>query len=147
MKSLSYTQRARNIMKTAPAEAKKLQALEVESIHVLLAAASEKGGVAERLLEMMELPYERLLQEVTLLNRAKGNDSTEPALSSEVKALDALLVETATDMGHTYIGTEHILLALLSQSASDAAKILSKNGFPKKRVQQMLDKLLATTAN
>lgn len=147
MPRLSYNQRTRNIMKAAPAEAKKLQALEVESIHVLLAASLETGGVAEHLLEMMELPYERLLQEVTLLNRAKGNDSTEPALSAEAKALCELAESIAQDIGLSYVGTEHILLALLSQSNSDAARLLSSKGFPKERVQEMLDTLLATKAN
>jgi ATP-dependent Clp protease ATP-binding subunit ClpC len=147
LRNLPYTQRARNIVIAAQKEAKKLQALEVKSIHILLAGAAQKGSVIQRALEMMELSYELLFQELKLLNQAKAHDSTEPSTSAEAKALYDLAAEIANSMSNPFVGTEHLLLALSTQSDSDAAKILSKKGFPRERVCEIVYGILEMKLN
>ena len=124
-----FTDRARKSMQLANQEAAKLGHSHVESGHILIGLLREGNGVAAHVLKRHGiLLKEQLLDQLVKLmppsEESQGILGKLP-LSDEGKAAVDRSIEEAKSLNHNYVGTEHILLGLIGDPASTAAKVLA----------------------
>ena len=121
-----FTNRAKQVIKLARREACKLNHNYLGSEHVLLGILKLGQGVAVNVLKNLGVEYDTILAEVEL-SVGFGPEMQmygDPALTSKVKKVFENANEEAVNLNHNYVGTEHLLLALIRQSDSVAAQIL-----------------------
>ncbi len=130
-----FTERARNALNLAHEKAAELGHGYVGSEHILLGIVCEGGGAAARILrdngvdeELVRLSIEKLV------GRGESADTTVQGLTPMAKTVIELAVRDATRLGHTYVGTEHLLMGVLRESDSVAARILTASGVDLNRV-------------
>ena len=111
-----FTARARNVVMAAHNEAVAAGNAEVRPEHLVLGLLAEPDGFAARALEAQNVTAERLRAAVTLPDAVDEPPSLVPYSSAAAKALE-LTFREALRLGHDYVGTEHILLALREQEA------------------------------
>ncbi|MCC6904467.1 MAG: ATP-dependent Clp protease ATP-binding subunit [Anaerolineae bacterium] len=120
-----FTQRARRVLILAQEEAERLQHSYIGTEHLLLGLMREDGGVAGRVLRELGLD---LKQVEALVERMSHSGQRAPFarldLSPGTKKVLELAVDEARRMGHHYIGTEHLLLALVRHNEGTAIDIL-----------------------
>jgi hypothetical protein len=129
-----FTPRARNVVAAAHNAAHAAGSLEVNSEHLVLGLLDEPKGIAARAIEASGVPSETLRQRVSaaLPPRADAVPDLIPYGARGKKALE-LTFREALRLGHNYIGTEHILLALLEQE--DGTGPLSGLGLDKAGIE------------
>ncbi len=120
-----FTQRAQKVLSLAREEAQRLQHNAIGTEHLLLGLMKEEGGVAGRVLSELKLDY----KEVEALVESKAEPGQHIPfqkldLSQGTKKVLELAVDEARRMGHHYIGTEHLLLALVRHNEGIAIDIL-----------------------
>ncbi len=109
-----FTLRARNVVMAAQDEARAAGSAEIGPAHLLLGLLSEPGGLAAQAIEALGVPLQTVRQTVTgALPKAAGPVPELIPFDSQAKKTLELTFREAVRMGHNYIGTEHILLALL----------------------------------
>ena len=111
-----FTSRARNVVMAAHNEAVAAGNAEVRPEHLVLGLLAEPDGFAARALEAQDVTAERLRAAVTLPEAVDEPPSLVPYSSAAAKALE-LTFREALRLGHDYVGTEHVLLALLEQES------------------------------
>ena len=111
-----FTPRARNVVMAAHNEAVAAGNAEVRPEHLVLGLLAEPDGFALRALEAQQVTAERLRAAVTLPDAVDEPPSLVPYSRAAAKALE-LTFREALRLGHDYIGTEHVLLALLEHEA------------------------------
>ena len=134
-----FTERARRVILLGQEEAGKLSAGHVGTEHLLLGLMREREGAGAIILGQMGADYEA----VRALIRAESEGAPnapqlpEPKLTPKAKRILELAADEARRMRHNYIGTEHLLIALLRERDGLAAKILGEMGLDveKARVQ------------
>jgi hypothetical protein len=125
-----FTQRARRVLSLAQEEAERFQHIQIGTEHLLLGLLLEEGGIAGRVL--FEIGLNRQHIEELVVDMSQSKQMTEigipriPDLTPNVKKALELSVDEARRMGHHYIGTEHLLLALVSQADSVAIELLKR---------------------
>ncbi len=120
-----FTERARQVVVLAQDEARALRHDSIDTEHLLLGLLREEEGVAARVLESLEITVEDVRAQVARIV-VQGDEAPTgqiPFTPQAKKALELSLRE-ALSLGHNYIGTEHILLGLVRESESIAARIL-----------------------
>jgi len=124
-----FTERARQVVVFAQEEARTLRHDHVGTEHILLGLARERQGLASQVLARLEVTDERVRAEIVRLGPAPSEIDT-PMASGPVpftprakKALE-LALRDALSLGHSYIGTEHVLLGLIRESDGLANAIL-----------------------
>ena len=124
-----FTERARRVILLGQEEAAKMGSRHVGTEHLLLGLVRENEGVAAQVLQKMGLSHEKVGQEIEAEvepgSEAQGGAST---LTPKAKRTLELAADEARRMRHNYIGTEHLLLALLRDHDSLAATVLRKLG-------------------
>jgi ATP-dependent Clp protease ATP-binding subunit ClpC len=123
-----YTERARNVLAWAQEEARMRGAEAMDTEHILLGLLREKGSLAHQVLRALRIDPEELKSETE--SRAKKNNpvvAIESATPAAKKVIQ-LANEESIGLGHSWIGTEHILLGLLREDSGLAAEILSSMG-------------------
>ncbi len=107
-----YTERARRVIFFARYEASQLGAHSIQTEHVLLGLIREGKGLTQRLLNRGSVRMEEVRRQVEGRCRYGDQVSTtvEMPLSPEVKRVLALAQDEAEQLGHSYTGTEHLLL-------------------------------------
>lgn len=135
-----FTQRAQKVMALSQEEAKRLKHNYVGTEHLLLGLIREGEGVAAKALKNLDADLEAVRQEVEKLvspgdEAPLGNVGYTP----RVKTVIELSMDEARQMGHSYIGTEHLLLGLVREGEGVAAKILNQVdiGLEKTRAEVM----------
>ncbi|MBU1262074.1 ATP-dependent Clp protease ATP-binding subunit, partial [bacterium] len=125
-----FTERARKILAIAQEEAKNLNHDYLGTEHILLGLIREGEGVAAEVLRNMGIEFETIRLEIEREAPPGGALAilgNVPFTPNSKKVLE-LAVEEARNMGHNYIGTEHLLLGLIREVESIGARILIKSG-------------------
>lgn len=121
-----FTDRARNVMNQARLEAQKFNHEYIGTEHLLLGIVDEGSGVAMNVLRRSGVDPTDIRREIERLVQHGPPMVTLGQLpfTPRMKRVLALSVEESSGLGHNYIGTEHLLLAILNEGGSDAARIL-----------------------
>jgi ATP-dependent Clp protease ATP-binding subunit ClpC len=122
-----FTDRARKVMNLAKAEAQRLNHEYIGTEHILLGLVQEGSGVAANVLRGMDIDLKRIRTEIEKL--VKGSATMVPMgnlpFTPRAKKVLELSLEEASQLGHNYIGTEHLLLGLIKESEGIAARVLT----------------------
>lgn len=138
-----FTQRARRVLSLAQEEAEQLQHNLIDTEHLLLGLLREEGGIGGRVLRETGLERERTRELATELTRAEAlAEDTRADLSADTKKTLELAVDEARRMGHSYIGTEHLLLGLLRTEDGVAIVILNRLGISTEEVRRQVNQAL-----
>jgi ATP-dependent Clp protease ATP-binding subunit ClpC len=137
-----FTQRARRVLGLAHQEAERMRHDYIGTEHLLLGLIREEGGVAGRVLRELGLDANRV-QEV--VERLVGPGQAKPAkldLSPGTEQVLELAVDEARQMGHHYIGTEHLLLGLVRYGEGVALDVLRKLGVTAEQIRRQTRRVL-----
>ncbi len=138
-----YTDRARRVVVLAQEEARMLNHNYIGTEHILLGLIHEGEGVAARALESLGISLEAVRQQVEdIIGRGQQAPQGHIAFTPRVKKVLELASQEALQLGHNYIGTEHILLGLIREGEGVAAQVLVKLGADLNRVRQQVIQLL-----
>jgi Clp amino terminal domain, pathogenicity island component len=113
-----FTPRARNVVVEAQNKARFMSHDEIQPAHLLLALFTDSGSVAGRLLEGQGIDADAVANALTMPEPVADLPALIPFSSTAKKVLE-LTFREALRMGHNYVGTEHILLALLEEEPAD----------------------------
>ena len=141
-----YTNRAKQVVKIAKRESQRFNHTGLGTEHVLLALLKLGQGIAVNVLRNLNVDYDKVLSEVERLVGFGPEIQVygDPALTSKVKKVFAYAGEEAASLNHNYVGTEHLLLALLRQTGSVANQILENLNVNPKEVRKEVLKELET---
>ncbi|NLW10362.1 MAG: ATP-dependent Clp protease ATP-binding subunit [Firmicutes bacterium] len=138
-----FTERARKVVFHAQKEAKQLKHNIVGTEHLLLGLIQEGEGVAGRALEELGISLEKVREEVIkIIGVGDQSYLGEVPFTPRAKRVLELAVDEARQLGHNYVGTEHILLGLIREGEGVAAQVLKNMGADmetaRKQVMRML---------
>jgi ATP-dependent Clp protease ATP-binding subunit ClpC len=138
-----FTDRARMVVVRAQEEARMLDHDHIGPEHLLLGLI-RGGGVAPKALESLGIGLETVRHRVEeVIGRGEQAPSGHIPFTPQAKEVLRLALQEAQDLGHHYIGTEHILLGLISEGDGVAAQVLTELGADveraRERVVQILD--------
>ena len=120
-----FTERARQVVVLAQEEARTLKHNYIGTEHILLGLLREEEGLAARVLESLDITVERVrAQVVRIVGSGEEVTSGQIPFTPRAKKVLELALREAMNLGHNYIGTEHILLGLVSENEGVAARIL-----------------------
>lgn len=141
-----YTESARRVLFFARHEVSRLGATSIQSEHLLLGLMREDKGIAAQILA--PLPLENIRRNIEGRSgfQEKIATSVEVPFSAQIKRVLNFTAEEADRLLHMHIGPEHLLLALLREENSVAARILTTHGLRLDDVRLQIVKLLAETA-
>jgi ATP-dependent Clp protease ATP-binding subunit ClpC len=138
-----FTDRARRVVVLAQEEARMLNHNYIGTEHLLLGLIHEGEGVAARALESLGISLEAVRQQVEeIIGRGEQALSGHIPFTPRAKKVLELASREARQLGHRYIGTEHILLGLIREGEGVAAQVLVKLGADLNRVRQQVIQLL-----
>lgn len=141
-----FTNRAKQVIRFAKKEAQQMSHNYLGTEHVLLGLLKLGQGIAVNVLRNFNLEYDLVKQEV---ERFVGFGPeiqvySDPTLTTKVKQVFMFANEEASSLNHNYVGTEHLLLALLRQTDGVAAKLLENLNINLKNVRREVLKELET---
>ena len=145
-----FTDRAKKVMSLARQEAQKFNHEYIGTEHVLLGLVQEGNGVAANVLEKMGVDLDNIRQEVEKIVKSGPSMATMSNLpfTPRAKKVLELAMEEASQLGHNYIGTEHLLLGLIKENEGIAAQVLLNLRVKLEDVrQQVLEFLGADTSS
>ena len=120
-----FTDRARRVVVLAQEEARMLNHNYIGTEHILLGLIHEGEGVAAKALERMEISLEAVRAQVEeVIGQGQQAPSGHIPFTPRAKKVLELSLREALQLGHNYIGTEHILLGLIHEGEGVAAKAL-----------------------
>jgi ATP-dependent Clp protease ATP-binding subunit ClpC len=132
-----FTERARKVVYLAQQEAARLGHNVVGTEHLLLGLVAEGEGVAAKALESLDIGLERIRSEVEkIISTGETNPFGEIPFTPRAKRVLELAVDEGRQMGHNYVGTEHILLGLIREGEGVAAQVLKNLGADLDRVRK-----------
>jgi len=139
-----FTDRARRVVVLAEEEARLLRHNSVGTEHILLGLLHEGEGVAARVLESLGINREALRQQVEqLIGEGQQAPGGHILFTPRAKKVLELSLREAIALGHNYVGTEHILLAMLREGDGVAAQALTGLGIGHAQVRERVLGLLA----
>jgi hypothetical protein len=139
-----FTDRARRSVVLAQEEAVRLDHNYIGTEHLLLGLVREESGVAAKALEALEISLEAVRARVEeIIGRGKGTPGGHIPFTPRAKKVLELALREALQLGHNYIGTEHVLLGLVREGEGVAAQVLVQLGADKPRVRQQVIQLLS----
>ncbi len=138
-----FTQRARRVLSLAQEEAERLNHAHIGTEHLLLGLLREEGGVAGRVLRELGLDPRRVEELVVRMKKPEARPrSGNFDLTAGTKRVMELAIDEARRMGHHYIGTEHLLLALVRQPEGTAIEVLRRLGITPEEVRRQTNNVL-----
>ena len=139
-----FTDRARRVVVLAQEEARMLNHNYIGTEHILLGLIHEGEGVAAKALESLSISLEAVRQQVQeIIGEGQQAPSGHIPFTPRAKKVLELSLREALQLGHNYIGTEHILLGLIREGEGVAAQVLTKLGADLNRVRQQVIQLLS----
>jgi ATP-dependent Clp protease ATP-binding subunit ClpA len=138
-----FTDRARRVVVLAQEEARILNHNYLGTEHLLLGLIHEGQGVAARALESLGIGLEAVRQQVEeIIGQGQQAPSGHIPFTPRAKKVLELSHREAKQLGHNYIGTEHILLGLIREGEGVAAQVLVRLGADLNRARQQVIQLL-----
>ena len=138
-----FTDRARRVVVLAQEEARMLNHNYIGTEHILLGLIHEGEGVAAKALESLGVSQQAVRQQVEeIIGQGQQTPSGHIPFTPRAKQVLELALREALQLGHNYIGTEHILLGLIREGEGVAAQVLVKLGADLNRVRQQVIQLL-----
>ena len=138
-----FTDRARRVVVLAQEEARMLSHNYIGTEHILLGLIHEGEGVAAKALESLNISLEAVRSQVEeIIGEGQQAPSGHIPFTPRAKKVLELSLREALQLGHTYIGTEHILLGLIREGEGVAAQVLVKLGAELNRVRTQVIQLL-----
>lgn len=139
-----FTDRARRVVVLAQEEARLLNHNYIGTEHILLGLIHEGEGVAAKALESLSISLEAVRNQVEeIIGQGGSSPSGHIPFTPRAKKVLELSLREALQLGHNYIGTEHILLGLIREGEGVAAQVLVKLGADLSRVRQQVIQLLS----
>ncbi|MCP4093013.1 MAG: ATP-dependent Clp protease ATP-binding subunit [Planctomycetes bacterium] len=142
-----FTERARKVMGFARREAQRFHHEYIGTEHILLGLIQEGQGVAANVLKTMAVDLDKIRREIEKI--VKSGPAVEPSVqipfTPRAKKVVELALEEASNLGHNYIGTEHLLLALLREQEGIAAHVLRALGVRLDEVREEVIEFLGGT--
>ena len=139
-----FTDRARRVVVLAQEEARMLNHNYIGTEHILLGLIHEGEGVAAKALESLGISLDAVRQQAEdIIGKGQQAPSGHIPFTPRAKKVLELSLREALQLGHNYIGTEHILLGLIREGEGVAAQVLIKLGADLNRVRQQVLQLLS----
>ena len=139
-----FTDRARRVVVLAQEEARLLNHNYIGTEHILLGLIHEGEGVAAKAIESLGINLESVRQQVVeIIGQGTQAPSGHIPFTPRAKKVLELSLREALQLGHNYIGTEHILLGLIREGEGVAAQVLQKLGADLPKVRQTVIQLLS----
>jgi ATP-dependent Clp protease ATP-binding subunit ClpC len=141
----SFTERAQKVLSLAQEEAVRLGHNNIGTEHILLGLIREGEGIAAKALVALGLGLEKIQDEVESLIGRGQEQPTNIAYTPRAKKVIELSMDEARKLGHTYVGTEHILLGLIREGEGVAARVLNNLGVSLNKARQQVLQLLGSS--
>lgn len=140
-----FTERAQKVLSLAQEEAVRLGHNNIGTEHILLGLIREGEGIAAKALIALGLGLEKIQDEVEALIGRGQEQPTNIAYTPRAKKVIELSMDEARKLGHTYVGTEHILLGLIREGEGVAARVLNNLGVSLNKARQQVLQLLGSS--
>ncbi|MGH3944254.1 MAG: Clp protease N-terminal domain-containing protein, partial [Pseudonocardiaceae bacterium] len=141
---IPFTPRAKKVLELSLREALQLGHNYIGTEHILLGLIHEGEGVAAKDLESLGISLEAVRSQVEeIIGQGGSSPSGHIPFTPRAKKVLELSLREALQLGHNYIGTEHILLGLIREGEGVAAQVLVKLGADLSRVRQQVIQLLS----
>ncbi|MFZ0477171.1 MAG: ATP-dependent Clp protease ATP-binding subunit, partial [Halobacillus sp.] len=137
-----FTERAQKVLALAQEEAVRLGHNNIGTEHILLGLVSEGEGIAAKSLTALGLEASKIQQEVEKLIGKGEKVSQTIHYTPRAKKVIELSMDEARKLGHSYVGTEHILLGLIREGEGVAARVLNNLGVSLNKARQQVLQLL-----
>jgi hypothetical protein len=139
-----FTDRARRVVVLAQEEAKELNHNYIGTEHILLGLIHEGEGVAAKALEALGISLDEVREQVKdIIGMGQQQPTGHVPFTPRARKVLELALREALQLGHNYIGTEHILLGLIREGEGVGAQVLIKLGGDLNRVRQVVIQLLS----
>lgn len=139
-----FTDGVKNAWKFAASEAAKLGSDYIGTEHLLLGIAHEKDSAGGKILNSLGLTVDRVEQLLSQYSQGRSLFSTgEVYAAPRTKRVLEMAVEEANELGNSYVGTEHLLLAILHEGGGLAVRILESFGVTQDKLQKAFEKVLS----
>jgi ATP-dependent Clp protease ATP-binding subunit ClpC len=139
-----FSKRARRSLAYAQEEARRLNHRYIGTEHLLLGLVREENSVAARVLRSLGVEADAVRAAVEdIAGRGDQTVGTQIGLSARTKRIIELAVNQARGMGNSYIGTEHLLLAIVEDGEGVAIEVLKSLGVTAERIREKTDSLVA----
>ncbi len=143
-----FTERVRKVLFLARDEAGRMQHDYIGTEHLLLGIIREGEGIAAQALQRLNIGFDQIQQAVEDIVTAQSGTLTigEIPFTPRAKRVLELSIDEARMHNHNYVGTEHLLLALIREGEGVAARVLNELGADHDKVKKEVMKLLGGTA-
>ena len=142
-----FTERAQKVLALAQEEAIRLGHNNIGTEHILLGLVREGEGIAAKALYGLGLGSDKIQKEVeNLIGKGQENSQTIHYTPRAKKVIE-LSMDEARKLGHSYVGTEHILLGLIREGEGVAARVLNNLGVSLNKARQQVLQLLGSNEN
>ena len=143
-----FTPRAQKVLQFAQEEAIRWKHEAIGTEHILLGLIREGGGIAAKALEAIDITPQMIESGIEELV-GKGKENVGPIVhyTPRAKKVIELSVDESRKLGHAYIGTEHLLLALIREGEGVAARVLANTGVSINKARQQVLLLLGNNEN
>ncbi|EJN83961.1 Clp protease N-terminal domain-containing protein, partial [Actinomyces naeslundii] len=139
-----FTDRARRVVVLAQDEARALNHNYIGTEHLLLGLIHEGEGVAAKALESMDISLDAVRgQVIEIIGEGQSAPTGHIPFTPRGKKVFELSMREALQLGHNYIGTEHLLLGLLREGEGVAAQVLTNLGGDLSSVRQTVMQMLS----
>ncbi|WP_301873034.1 ATP-dependent Clp protease ATP-binding subunit [uncultured Dialister sp.] len=139
-----FTDGVKNSWKFAASEAAKLGSDYIGTEHLLLGIAHEKDSAGGKILNSLGVTVDAVEQLLSQYSQGRSLFSTgEVYAAPRTKRVLEMAVEEANELGNSYVGTEHLLLAILHEGGGLAVRILESFGVTQDKLQKAFEKVLS----
>lgn len=140
-----FTQRAQKVLQLAQEEAIRMKHESIGTEHILLGLIREGGGIAAKAMEAIEVSPQMIEEGIEeLVGMGTGDVGPIVHYTPRAKKVIELSVDESRKLGHSYIGTEHLLLALIREGEGVAARVLNNSGVSLNKARQQVLQLLGS---
>src|SRR5699024_6981905 len=140
-----FTERAQKVLALSQEEAVRLGHNNIGTEHILLGLVSEGDGIAAKALQALNLGSDKIRGEVESLIGKGDQVSQTIHYTPRAKKVIELSMDEARKLGHSYVGTEHILLGLIREGEGVAARVLNNLGVSLNKARQQVLQLLGSS--